>query len=258
MHHRVIPQPACGVLTAAAAAMLLLAPALPLDAQSTGQVVGRVTDELTGSPVVGAVVRIADSQLWSLTDGAGTFRITGVHPQDHEVEVRATGYATFVVSLTLYPGGTARLEVPLTVEPVELPGVDARARALRRRPDMEGFWRRRDRYTGIFFSREEIEARAPQRISDLFRDIPGAMMIASEDGQGAVHLSFARNLRIGDCIVSVFLNGHPYRPTSGIDEFRADEVEAIEVYSGSARIPAEFNRTSCGAVVFWTRRGGRR
>ena len=56
------------------------------------------------------------------------------------------------------------------------------------------------------------------------------------------------------CIPNMFVHGMPY--SGNIDDFNADEIEAIEVYVGISELPAELNtmgRPLCAAIVIWTR-----
>lgn len=66
------------------------------------------------------------------------------------------------------------------------------------------------------------------------------------------------------CYMSVFLDGVAfYRTGSNMPppdmsrEFMIMNLEAIEVYRGSAQIPMEFSGrgSDCGVIVLWTRRG---
>lgn len=42
-------------------------------------------------------------------------------------------------------------------------------------------------------------------------------------------------------------------------QFVAMDIEAVEIYRGAGSVPGEFGGgdAACGAVVIWTRRGGR-
>ena len=52
----------------------------------------------------------------------------------------------------------------------------------------------------------------------------------------------------------MFLHGMPY---SGVlDDFIAEDIEALEVYVGVSEIPPEFDKNGkgvCGVIVVWTR-----
>lgn len=42
-----------------------------------------------------------------------------------------------------------------------------------------------------------------------------------------------------------------------LERVPAGDVELIEVFRGVSQLPAEFNDGNCGAIVIWTRQGGR-
>jgi hypothetical protein len=52
----------------------------------------------------------------------------------------------------------------------------------------------------------------------------------------------------------MFVHGLPY--SGMLDDFNADDIEALEVYVGISEIPPEFDKNGrgiCGAIVVWTR-----
>ena len=65
----------------------------------------------------------------------------------------------------------------------------------------------------------------------------------------------------GDCPFNYFVDGahFPFEHNSA-DPFPipVTDIMAMEIYAGTAQIPAEFQRmaNSCGAIVIWTKRGG--
>lgn len=63
-------------------------------AQSVGIVTGKVTDKVTGQPVIGAVVKITNASKATSTDVDGRFVINGLAAQDYTIEVAYIGYST--------------------------------------------------------------------------------------------------------------------------------------------------------------------
>jgi hypothetical protein len=56
------------------------------------------------------------------------------------------------------------------------------------------------------------------------------------------------------CPPTMYLHGLPYSGT--MDDFTADEIEAVELYVGVSEIPPEYDRNQrgiCGVIVVWTR-----
>jgi hypothetical protein len=242
---------------------------LPFLAASAGaqsvEITGRVFDAGTGEPVPSAQVLLVSLGRQTLTADDGSFALRGLSAGTRILETRRVGYAPRRDTLQLGDGQSLRVELALRVEATTLPPVAVEATP--RRPHLGGFWDRRDRGMGIFFTRDEIERRRPFRITDMFQGLQGVTLTRTSRGR---FLTFERGNR---CVAAVFVNGAPFQMTdSGIDEIHPDDIEAIEIYSPS-RVPVEFNRTAmppmttathqvfgspnCGVVAVWTR-GGRR
>jgi hypothetical protein len=57
----------------------------------------------------------------------------------------------------------------------------------------------------------------------------------------------------------MYVHNQPYSGT--LDDFTADDIEALEVYVGISEIPAELDKNGkgiCGVIVVWTRDPGRK
>jgi hypothetical protein len=63
-------------------------------AQSTGILVGSVTDKITQEAIIGATVRLEDTQLGTATDVEGKFKLAGIPPKTYNVTVSYLGYVT--------------------------------------------------------------------------------------------------------------------------------------------------------------------
>src|SRR5688500_10908287 len=87
--------PAASWTTAAmrcALAALALFIGLPLTAQQTGTIAGRVTDAATQRPLAGAQVLVTGTQRGANSDASGRFTITGVTGTDVTLQARMIGY----------------------------------------------------------------------------------------------------------------------------------------------------------------------
>lgn len=231
--------------------------------QTSGTVRLHVVDQATRLPIFNATValhRISSTAAESLsTDSSGHFERT-LTPGDYEIIIKHLGYAQHTDSVVIQSGLSASLSIALRVVPVPLDSLEARTPA---RSFLGGFWQRRDRNMGYYFTREDIEKARPMRTADLFRRVPGAKVLRGPNGLGQL-VTFERYRRIDGsiCAAMLFVDGRAYIPSAaGLDDFPPDEVEAIEAYSGSSRVPAEFNAVGkqrgieprCGVIVIWTR-----
>jgi hypothetical protein len=237
-------------------------------AQAAGSVEGQVLSSALNLPVAAAqiTVMLSDSSRHTTTDEQGRFRITGLTVGGHVLRVEQLGYLTWEGRVVTAPGEVTRVSIILEPAPLVLDSIVGVARTAA--SYLDGFWERRERNIGYYFTRAEIERARVTRMGDLFRRIPGARIVSTGVGGGHV-VSFGRLSSNTVCAAAVYLDGRPYEMSmAGLGDFRLEDVEAIEVYSGPSRIPAQFNATGragrsgvsiagsphCGVIVIWTRR----
>ena len=225
---------------------------------------GAVQDTL-GQALEGAQIEILGLGVSATTPGSGSYRIEDIKPGRYWVAVRRIGYAPLRAALTFNPGDDR--EIVFQLEPLAhvLPEVVVQGenkRWMRRYQDF--VWRSRSSF-GHFLTRDDIaKARAtylgdvvhrylPFTTSDVFFNSASSygFGISSRPGQ----VGAARGSRLGrNCPPAVSLNGA--RPMGGwaVNDFRPEEVEAVEVYRNGFQTPMEFLGwdLSCGLVVVWT------
>lgn len=239
--------------------MLALAAPLVAHAQTT-TLVGLIRDS-TGNGIPGVEVWLRGSDLYTHTNDAGGFRMPNSPVGAVKVTVRRMGYEQTTVDLTLRAGQTDSLVVALSAIAASLPGVLVEDEALTRSKRLlAGFWERRSRGFGHFLTRDEIEQRQPHDFTDVVRMTPG-ISIVNVQGRKVVRFSRSPGIR-GDCPPQYWVDGMRVENASP-DEFPPQDVEAVELYAGSATIPAQFapriqsiRNQTCGAVVIWTRLPG--
>ncbi len=113
---------------------------------------------------------------------------------------------------------------------------------------LEEFYRRRQRGSGRFFTREEID-KAGSLIA-IFSTVPGVR--ARTAMFGGLGLQFARcKGGIQGGRVMYFTDGVP--SMAGM-ELPPEDIAAIEVYRGVTELPPEAVGNACAAVFIWTRR----
>ena len=88
-------------------ATLFVLALLPATVTAQGTITGRVIDQDTQAPVIGAQVVIVGTQRGALTDAEGRYSITGVPAGTHDVRARRVGYAQSVQRVTVSDGGSA-------------------------------------------------------------------------------------------------------------------------------------------------------
>lgn len=245
-------------------AALLIAP--PLFAQTadeekeqeqeipTSEVLGRLVDQATLRPVVGAVVRFSgrDTLLEQMTDSIGRFLFEAVPAGTHLFEVEHIAYGVQADSLRIVGGRSLDMRVQIAMDPVELAPLTVVVRS----PVLvnAGFYNRREDGFGEFLTRDDLAGRAPTVLSLVVGSLAGVRKIPGRFG--TYQLRMARSALSGRCRIQYFLDGVPtLLGPIGIDEIPTYDVEGLEVYRGASEIPPQFNTGNalCGVIVVWTR-----
>ncbi len=239
-------------------ALMLFLPARapPAEAQeATGaEVNGLVADRRSGRPVRDAVVRIraagsaAGEPGWTGTsDESGRFRSAILPFGEYELRIEVPPYTPLDGSFTLTQPGVFDLRAEMVGAEYELDPVIVVAGRQSRLQNV-GFYERRDVGLGDYLTRGELVVLNPSRISDVFREIPGARVIPGRGG-----LNDQVRLR-GNCVPIIVLDGIRLANPVVLDNILAvNDIEAVEVYQG-ATTPIEYiSITTCGVVMIWTR-----
>lgn len=217
----------------------------------TGALSGIVKDS-AGIRIHGVEVIVIGTGAATRTDTAGRFLLAGLPRGATDVSLRRIAYEPVVVNIEVVEAETTEVEIRLGALAQSLPSVVVNDHTDRVRT-LAAFESRRKTGVGQFITRAEIEKRHPLRLSEMVRTIPGAMIVPAENGR--VALRFARSS--GACQPQFFLDGQRVTSSFNVDDLPPVDVEGVELYSGPAGLPPEFNHlydgTVCGTVVIWTR-----
>lgn len=230
--------------------------ALVAQAASTTAIKGTITTTF-GTPIGGAQVRLnagpATPQIQLESDDFGVFTAPKVPHGDVWMVARRIGYRPD--SLRVRVSGDQPVTATLTLEriAVELDAV----KVLGRRDvtgHLAGFYRRMGFGNGRFFTASDLERRNASNMTDVFRMVPG-LRIESRGFQNSVRMRGSR------CAPLVWLDAQPmYAGEVDLDSFDPRSFDGIEVYSGAASVPVEFQgnqrmSSACGTIVLWSKRG---
>lgn len=230
---------------------------------------GVVREAGSGEPLAEALVVLPERGVGTYTDSTGRFAFADLPPGETVLEVRFLGRRSEERTVRLRSHEVTEVDLSLATEAVEVPGLTVEAER-RRRGRMAGFHQRMEKGRGHFFTREELAKREGNQLHNILRAAPNINAVpcqylrASRKTPSCYVLDAGGNRRPtsvqgGPCVPQLFVDG---RQTSmvglsqGINELRASEIEAIEVYASPSQVPARFAsgvRGSCGAVVVWTR-----
>jgi outer membrane receptor for monomeric catechols len=157
----------------------------------------------------------------------------------------------------LKPGKTHRATFSLTATAQALPTV-AVADTANKSHWLDQFERRRSGSRGTFLTRADIDKRSARSGTDVIRTVPGVRLVAMRGGAG-YQVLMTRGAGARACVPNMFVHGMPY--SGMLDDFNADDIEALEIYVGISEIPPELDKNGrgiCGAIVVWTRDPRRR
>lgn len=222
------------------------------DTLPTAILIGHVVDS-TGLGLTGAEITLLHSdRIHSITGDSGSFRITGLQPGTVVFNVRRIGFEAATFTAVLRPGKTHRATFSLTATALSLPAV-AVSDTMTHTHWLDQFERRRSSSRGTFITRADIERRGARQGTDIVRSVPGIRLVSLRGGMGN-QVVMTRGAGARTCYPTMFVQGMPY---SGIlDDFVADDIEALEIYVGVSEIPTELDKNGrgiCGAIVIWTR-----
>ena len=243
---------------------LLVACAAP-QANAQAVILGRVTSDSGRRALPNAEIFV-DGGSAARADSTGAFRLV-VARGALTLQVRAVGHQPLVRRIDV-SGDSVQLDVTLVELAQQLDSVNVRGQAPVISPRMLGFEQRRKEPFGKFFTREQLAERESTPLSNVLR-LANLTIIQRGFGSGAA-VATGRGgslpTRAGGrsiCYATVYLDGVVlWAPGQGaapnIDQFKVQDLEAIEIYRSALETPLQFRApsTQCGAVVLWTRVGG--
>jgi hypothetical protein len=257
-------------------------------------VVGRVTAEGFDDPLASVLVRALDASgegvAAAMTDPAGRFRLDLPEVGVFTIEASRIGHETRMrESVEVGDESGARIALSLPFESIQ-PGREYYHNQTNLTRGSHQFNRRREQGLGFFFNREDITGLEPERLINVFEEVPGLLVRPWENSIistiGWQCLVFVYN-HAGRPMAFSYRNlstlllrpsglhnlGRPPRGASGYSprdlfEIEVDEVEGIEVYRSFREVPDEIRASiymswiwppehlgGCGVVVVWTRLG---
>ena len=220
----------------------------------TVDIVGIVRDSATNARIAGAIVAV-NGAMAAVAAMDGSFSAALQLPVGpNTIDVRAMGYASDSSDFWLDPTKrTLAFDITVSSLPV-LEEVVVVADAPEGKLSL--FYQHKRSEIGSFLEPQQVEAARRHSVTDILRAVPGVRVTP---GVNTVRLSrapatpFCRSEQ-----PQFFLDGVPLRLGSfSINDFvEQNNVVAVEVYNGPARVPTRYNigrAATCGVIVLWTR-----
>lgn len=215
-----------------------------------------------GSVLTDADVRIDDTLRVRFIVGAGTYRLHGLSSGLHRVSVRRLGFSPMLKAVILEDGATLSDTVRLARTATRLAEIVINGRRVSYPQRFVDVVQRARAHSGALFTREDL--RPVRDVKSLLAMLPGVRV----NSRG---VTFARcetplPSRFSGAAatnnVQVYIDGVRVTAMSA-DTLPVEDalalvspaaVELVEVYSGVARIPAEWQRDACAVIAIWTKR----
>jgi len=214
--------------------------------------VGHVVDS-AGVGLSGAEITVNKSdKVHAITGDSGEFRIAGLTAGTIVFNVRRIGFESASFTAVLKPGRVQRAKFALTPTAQALPTVAVSDTASKTHW-LDDFARRQGTNRGTFITRAEIERKGARSGTDIVRSVPGIRLVPRRGGFG-FQVLMNRGDAARPCVPQMFVHNMPY--SGSLDDFVAEDIEAVEVYAGTSEVPAELDKNGrgvCGAIVVWTR-----
>jgi hypothetical protein len=270
-------------------ASVVAVPSSPAAAQTEewtvfpSRMLGRVVDaDRRGRPVGNVTIRLHapdGTVMTGVSDRDGRFSFPALPPGDYLIEGEHIAYATAQDTVPIDGSGRAHLvELRLRTRAIPHEPVEVRVAARPVTGVLQPVYDRIESVRlwggGHVLDRSDIERRISSRASLLLEMIPGVRIEYVRTGGGSI-TPVLINRRVtsyrGYCVMSVYVDGARvitgggYTAKAIADQswvfdadqvVRANEIEAIEVYHPSQRIPTEYtgSYSGCGVILIWTRR----
>ena len=220
-------------------------------ASQVATVSGSLLNHDSRTPIVGAHVAVLGTGLGVNSDTAGRFELRGVPAGVRVLQARAVGYVVASWVVELGEGQILRQIFELAPRAIEVEAVTVTARDEGNNWRTEaGFEHRRLHGRGFFITRQQIQQRQAQNVSDLLRSVPGVMTTCR--GRNCT-VQMLRSTR--QCSPEYFLDGYPATFATGASfPISPAAIRGVEIYRDEFEVPAEFQRSNlrCGVIAIWT------
>jgi hypothetical protein len=228
----------------------------PLLAQ-TGEVSGRILDQRTQQPIVGASLRVEGTTVRAATDVNGAFRLTGLTAGTQTLQVSHIAYGEKTVEVVVQATRATIVRITLTETAIVLEPVTVNVLSADERRERGAGYRRN------VVTREQIASAEHTNMdfAEVLRSNVSGVLVRRLDRFGmpiCIELRARGGTGQGGCqSPAVFLDGAPIvNPTTLYGTLGVDMIETIEVVPASEAGVRFGSMARYGALLIQTRRPG--
>jgi len=257
--------------------------ALPVALLAQGDLEGRVTADAGRVPVPRAIVRLPVLGRATTSDSLGRFTFVDVASGEQLIVIRALGYDAESTKVSIPESQRLVRDFVLARIPATTLG-EVKVTGKATQPKMAGFEDRRRQGIGRFIDRDMLAKVAHRTMSTILATMPGMAVLPGTGmkawayttravtgsacafcgpSSNAAPEDRAAGAKAGFCYMDVMVDGAlVYRHDQpapaqlyDLNSIPSEQLEGIEVFTSTAQMPAQYNRTgsSCGLLVIWTR-----
>lgn len=219
--------------------VVLILPVMVLG-QGPGKIAGKVTDESTGQPLVGANVVIEGTLLGNVTDADGAYFILNVRPGSYTLKATYVGYRPATITNVIVTSElTTEVNIKMQSEAVELPTLEIVAE----RPLVN-----KTATNAIYTMRVEDIKHLPVRgYLDVIGLQPGVVKLGND-----LHVRGGRTDEVGYFIDGMIVN-NPFN-SKNAGTVVSESIEEVTYQAGGFN--AEYGSANAGLVSTTTKAGG--
>jgi len=210
-------------------------------AGTTGKIAGRIIDEKSGEPVVGATVMLIGTSTGAASDVEGNFVITNLVPGSYSISISAIGYRKKIIQrVQVNVDFTTRVDEKVSSELVDLDAVVVVAEKPLVRRDLTS--------TQSSIDAEQIRSIPVESISGILTLQAGII----QGSDGALHFRGGRSDEVAYTLNGVSIN-NPFTNSNSIT-IATNAIQELSVVQGTFN--AEYGNALSGVVETGLKEGG--
>jgi len=253
-----------GGLCTIAALIVLTKDAPGQVAGATGRISGSVVSASDSLPIAGVSVVLVGPGKRALTTDRGSFSFDSVAVGVHGLDVQKLGHRPVTAAIKVSSDSTSAIDIRLMPVARELMEIQVRGEKILAPRHLLGVYDRAARNNGALFTAEQIQRRNPLDTKSLLDRLAGVQVNDRSVRFARCSNTPATISGIGHSgtggKVQVYVNGSRVTgiaPEDDVNEvlrrIHPMSIELMEVYTGVARIPAEFLADACAVIAVWTK-----